>query len=84
MKNKLKLSITLDPETVDYIDRQVKKKNYQNRSQCVEYALKLWSQQQRVNTLNEGIATYYRSQTSQDIQEDDVWNQLGDEGVGDW
>lgn len=39
MTNKLKLSISIDPDLVAWIDKEVKAKRFATKSHAIEYAL---------------------------------------------
>jgi hypothetical protein len=39
MKNKIKLSISVDVETVDIIHKLMRSRNFRNRSHAFEYAI---------------------------------------------
>jgi len=39
LKNKANISITIDPELIKWIDDQIAKKRFANRSHGIEYAL---------------------------------------------
>ncbi|MBU4038032.1 MAG: ribbon-helix-helix domain-containing protein [Proteobacteria bacterium] len=39
MRNKSSISVTIDPELVKWIDKQIEEKRFANRSHGVEYAL---------------------------------------------
>jgi metal-responsive CopG/Arc/MetJ family transcriptional regulator len=82
MTQKIKISITLDPKTLEYVDQRVKDQEYVNRSQCIEKILQSWSRHHLSSVLHEEIATYYRSGASQEEkEEDDDWHLIGDESV---
>jgi len=79
MNAKLKISITLDPKTVETVDQMVQRKKYRNRSQCIEQILNSWSRHHAETMLREEMATYYRSKTPKEIEEEEYWQSLAEE-----
>lgn len=75
-RNKGRVTITLNPELLDLLDRFCKKWNHASRSflveQFIEQALKKGQQRE----LEEATEAYYRSLTSEEREEDRSWTAL--------
>ena len=71
-----KVTVSIDPELVEVVDRQVRAHHAGSRSAVVEEALRLWWLEQRRHAIEEGVAVYYRSRSRRERQEDQAWTRL--------
>lgn len=62
--NKRRVSITLDAELLDEIDRLS-----DNRSAVIEEALRLW----RIQKIDEQLRQFYQSRSQADLEQEEVW-----------
>lgn len=73
---KEKVTVSLDPQLVNAVDREVRVHHADSRSAVVEEALRLWQVEQRRRAIEQGTETYYRSRSQKEQREDQAWTRL--------
>ena len=73
---KEKITVSIDPELMETVDREVRAHHADSRSAIVEEALRLWRVEQRRQAIEQGVEAYYRSQSDTDRQEDRGWTRV--------
>jgi metal-responsive CopG/Arc/MetJ family transcriptional regulator len=70
---KLRITATVDPNTVAALDRLIEKAGLSSRSKAVEVALSYWLTEQRRRETEREIEAYYRSLTPAEKDADREW-----------
>jgi metal-responsive CopG/Arc/MetJ family transcriptional regulator len=65
--------MTIEPKTVEALDRLVKARGLPSRSKALEVALAYWLTQQRRLQVEQEIESYYRSRSAKEEREDREW-----------
>ena len=73
---KEKVTMSLDPELVQAVDREVRARHANSRSAVMEEALRLWQAAQRRRAIEEGVETYYQTRSEKERREDRNWTRL--------
>lgn len=73
---KEKVTVSLDPELVHVVDREVRGHRAFSRSAVVEDALRLWRLEHQRQVIEQGVAAYYRARTPAEQQEDRHWSRV--------
>ena len=79
---KLRITATVDPNTVAALDRLIKKAGLSSRSKAVEVALSYWLAEQRCRETEREIEAYYRSLTPAEKDEDREWARFASRQAG--
>ena len=77
MGARAKISITLERETVDALDRAVADRRFPSRSEAVERALSDWVRRERRRLRDAQIDAYYDALGPDEAAEDRGWAELG-------
>ena len=70
---RVRVTATLDPETVKSLDHAAKAQGLLSRSQALEVALKHWLRERRRREIERETEAYYRSMTPAEKREDRAW-----------
>lgn len=81
MGPKAKVSLTLDREILEALDRETASGRKANRSEMVESVLRAWIRMRKKQKLDRAIADYYRSLSAADAKEEARWAELADDTV---
>ena len=73
---KEKVTVSIDPELVHAVDREVRAHHADSRSAVVEEALRLWQIEQQRQAIEQGTEAYYRSRAQKEQREDQAWTRL--------
>ena len=73
---KEKVTVSLDPQLVSVVDREVHAHHADSRSAVVEKALRLWWVEQQRLAIEQGTEAYYRSRSQKERREDQAWSRL--------
>ena len=73
---KEKVTVSIDPELVNAVDREVHAHHANSRSAVVEEALRLWQVEQQRRAIEQGTEAYYRSRSQKEQREDRTWTRL--------
>lgn len=73
---KEKVTVSLDPELVNIVDREVRGHHAPSRSAIIEAALRLWRLEQQRHSIEQGVAAYYHLRTPKEQQEDHAWTRV--------
>lgn len=78
MPNKAKVSVTINGELLNEVDRISGKRS---RSEVLEEALSWWVRRHRRADLDQAIESYYRSLGRSERKADEEWAGIGDDTV---
>ena len=73
---KEKVTVSIDPQLVNAVDREVRTHHASSRSAVVEEALRLWQIEQQRHAIEQGTEAYYHSRSEKEQQEDRAWTHL--------
>jgi Arc/MetJ-type ribon-helix-helix transcriptional regulator len=73
---KEKVTVSIDPDLVNVVDREVRAHHSGSRSAVVEEALRLWQVERQRCTIERETEAYYRALSSKDRREDRTWVSL--------
>ncbi len=73
---KEKITVSLDPDLVEVVDREVQAHHAGSRSAVLEDALRLWRLERQRRAIEEGVAAYYQSRAQKERREDQAWTRL--------
>jgi len=65
--------MTIEPKTVEALDRLVKARGLPSRSKALEVALNYWLTEQKRQQVEQEIEAYYRSRSAKEKREDEEW-----------
>ncbi len=65
--------MTIEPKTVEALDRLVKARGLPSRSKALEVALNYWLTEQKRQQVEQEIEAYYRSRSAKEKREDGEW-----------
>ena len=71
---KEKVTVSIDPQLVAEVDREVQAHHAGSRSAIVEEALRLWRIEQMRREIERGVEEYYRSRSRKEEREDRAWS----------
>lgn len=70
---KARVTMTIEPKTVEALDRLVKARGLPSRSKALELALNYWLTEQKRQQVEQQIESYYRSRSAGEEREDREW-----------
>ena len=73
---KVKLSVSLDPDTVRALDAAVREGRFTSRSEALEQGLRSWVRAQLRRARNAEVDAYYDGLTIAEAAEDSEWAEL--------
>ena len=73
---KEKVTVSIDPDLVDAVDREVRAHHVGSRYAVVEEDLRLWQVEQQRHAIEEGTEAYYRSRSQKEQRQDKAWTRL--------
>ena len=73
---KEKVTVSIHPDLMNAVDREVRAHHVASRSAVVEDALRLWHVEQQRQTIAQGTEAYYRSRAHKEQREDQAWTRL--------
>ena len=73
---KEKVTVSLDHDLVNIVDREVRAHRGGSRSAVIEEALRLWRVERQRCAIERGTEAYYRACSSKERREDQTWISL--------
>lgn len=70
---KARVTMTIEPKTVEALDRLVKTHGLPSRSKALEVALSYWLAAQKRQQVEQEIEAYYRPRSAKEEREDREW-----------
>jgi metal-responsive CopG/Arc/MetJ family transcriptional regulator len=77
-KQKIRVSLSLPTELVDWIDRLTARRRGETRSGVVEQAVHSWAKRSATKDIEDATVAYYQAMTPSEHKEDEAWSRLGE------